>query len=58
MDIITTLSIVESLGIISHGAELARLIWLVQDGSSSILRGINFQGVRVIWVWLSENRVA
>jgi hypothetical protein len=57
MDIITTLGIVECLGIIADRAEVASLIWLLEDRSSGILRGIHLKGIWMIWVGLLEDRV-
>jgi hypothetical protein len=57
MDIITALSVVEGLGLVAHGAELFRVIWLVKDSPSRILGGINFKGVWTVGVWLLKNGV-
>jgi hypothetical protein len=52
MDIVTTLSIIEGLGVIADRAEAASLIGLLEDCPSGILQGINFESVWMIRVGL------
>jgi hypothetical protein len=58
MDIVTVLGIIEHLGIIADGAEATSVIRLLQDGSSGILGGVDFQGVGTIGVGLLDDRIA
>jgi hypothetical protein len=58
MDIVTVLSVVECLGIITDGVEATSLVRLLQDGSSGILGGVDFQGVGTIGMGLLDNRIA
>jgi hypothetical protein len=58
MDIVTMLSIIECLGVIADRAEATGFIWLLQDGSSSILGGVDFEGIWVVRVGLLENGIA
>jgi hypothetical protein len=57
MDIVTTLSIVKHLGVIADRVEVTGFIRLLQDGSSSILGGINFEGIQAVRVGLLENGI-
>jgi hypothetical protein len=58
MDIITVLGIIERLGVIANRAEATSLIGLLEDCSSSILRGIDFKGIWAIGVGLLEDWIA
>jgi hypothetical protein len=58
MDIVTTFGVIQCLGIVSHGAEAAGFVGLLQDGSCGVLGSIDFKGVGVVGVWLLEDGIA